>query len=81
MFSKLISEVKCMNKSIKSTMFNGFKISFVVCLFSILILNLYTTYPVCCITYDVGLILFKTSILFAVCFFMSAYITNSIFFN
>ena len=81
MFRKLILEVKCMNNSIKSAMFNGFKISFVICLFSILILNLYTTYPVCCITYNIGLILFKTSILFAVCFFMSAYITNSIFFK
>ena len=78
MFNKLILEVKDMNKSIKSAMFNGFKISFIICLFAILILNLYTTYPICCITYDVGLILFKTSILFAVCFFMSACVTNSI---
>ena len=81
MCTKLISEIKNMDKKIKSAMFNGFKISFVICLFSILILNLYTTYPVCCITYDIGLILFKTSILFAVCFFMSAYITNSISFK
>ena len=81
MLNKLILEVKDMNKSIKSVMVIGFKICFIICLFSILILNLYTTYPIYCITYDVGLILFKTSILFAVCFFISAYITNSISFK
>lgn len=78
MFNKLILEVKDMNKSIKSAMFNGFKISFIICLFAILILNLYTTYPICFIAYDVGLILFKISLLFAVTFFVSAYVTNSI---
>ncbi len=78
MFNKLFLEIKNMNKSIKSTMLIGFKISFVICLFAIFILTLYTTYPICFIAYYVGLILFKISLLFAVTFFISAYVTNSI---
>lgn len=78
MFNKLLLEIKNMNNPIKNTMFIGFKISFVICLFAIFILTLYITYPLYFIAYDIGLILLKNSLLFAISFFVSAYVTNGI---
>lgn len=78
MIKQLILEIKNMNKSIKSFMFTGFKFAFITCLFSIFILCLYNTYPVSYIAYDASIILFKNSILFAVCFFISAFVINKI---
>lgn len=78
MIKQLILEFKNMNKSVKSLMFIGFKFAFIICLFSILILCLYNTYHISYIAYDAGTILFKNSILFAVCFFISAFVINKI---
>lgn len=78
MLNKFILEIKNMDKSIVKIMKTVFIFSFILCLFSVFILSLYNTYPFFLIAYDCGLILFKTSLLFIVFSFISAFVVNKI---
>lgn len=78
MVNKIILEIKNMDMSIARAMKVGFKVSFLLCLFSTFILSLYNTYPISHIIYDSSLILFRTGLFFAVSSFMSALVINKI---
>lgn len=67
MIKKIIDKLKNLDNKVKTIMINGFKFSFIFCLFSVLILYTYTLYlsPT---LYYVGTILFKTSLMFFVDF-------------
>lgn len=78
MLNKFILEIKNMDKSIVKTMKTFFNFSFILCLFSVFILSLYNTYPFSHIAYYSGLILFRTSLFFAVSSFMCAFVINRI---
>ena len=67
MIKKIIDKFKNLDTTVKNIMINGFKFSFVFCIFSVLILFIYTFYllPV---LYYVGIILFKTALMFFVDF-------------
>lgn len=78
MLNTFILEIKNMDKSIVKTMKTFFSFSFILCLFSVFILSLYNTYPFSHIAYYSGLILFRTSLFFAVSSFMCAFVINKI---
>ena len=63
----IINKFKKLDNKVKEIMINGFKFSFIVCLLSILILLIYNFYMLP-ILYDIGTILFKTSLMFFVDF-------------
>ena len=67
MIKKIIDKFKNLDNKVKTIMINGFKFSFIFCLFSVFILYTYTLYlsPT---LYYVGTILFKTSLMFFVDF-------------
>ena len=63
----IINKFKNLDNKVKEIMISGFKFSFIVCLLSILILLIYNFYMLP-ILYDIGTILFKTSLMFFVDF-------------
>ena len=63
----IINKFKNLDNKVKEIMISGFKCSFIVCLLSILILLIYNFYMLP-ILYDIGTILFKTSLMFFVDF-------------
>lgn len=67
MIKKIIDKFKNLDNKVKTIMINGFKFSFIFCLFSVFILYTYTLYlsPT---LYYVGTILFKTSLMFFIDF-------------
>jgi len=67
MIKKIIDKFKNLDNKVKAIMINGFKFSFVFCIFSILILFTYTLYSLP-IIYYIGTILFKASLMFFVDF-------------
>ena len=72
MINKLINSIKNIDKKILKIMFLGFKFSFIICIISCLISLCYIFNPISHIIYISGIILFKTSITFAVSFFICA---------
>ena len=78
MITKLIDNIKSIDKNILKIMFFGFKFSFIICIISCIISLFYILNPVSHIIYDSGLILFKTSISFAVSFFICAFAMDKI---
>ena len=77
-FKTFLSSLKFDNK-VKNIMFTGFKISFVLTLFSILILSIYTTSNPNYLLFDLGISLFKSSSIFFVMFFISGIAFNKIY--
>lgn len=63
MIKMIINKFKNLDDKVKNIMVNGFKFSFVFCIFSILILGTYNLYLLP-ILYYAGTILFKTSLMF-----------------
>lgn len=78
MINRLIDNIKNMEKPIIKVMLQGFRFSFLICLLSLMILELHITYPFSHIVYDAGLILFRTGIMIAVSFFMCAFATDKL---
>ena len=78
MISKLINSIKNIDKKILKIMFLGFKFSFIICIISCAISFSYILNPVSHIIYASGIILFKTSITFAVSFFICAFAIDKI---
>ena len=67
MLKKIINKFKNLDDKVKKIMVNGFKFSFLFCIFSAIILFVYNFYSLP-ILYYVGTILFKTSLMFFVDF-------------
>jgi len=78
MFNKLFENIKSIDKKIKDVMLKGFKFSFILCILSTLVLATYSTYPYSNILFESGIILFRTSLMFAVYFFICGMATNTI---
>jgi len=78
MIAKLISNVKEIDKSIVKVMIRGFKFSAYICIFSLLILLTYSTYPISHILLDSSLIIFRTGLFFAVGFFMCGFVVDKL---
>ena len=78
MIKKIIDNIKNIDKKILKIMFLGFKLSFIICILSCAISLSYILNPISHITYNSGLILFKTGITFAVSFFISAFAMDKI---
>ena len=78
MIKKLTDIIKSIDKNILKIMFSGFKFSFIICIISCIISLSYILNPISHIIYDSGLILFKTSITFAVSFFICAFAMDRI---
>lgn len=66
MVQNLISKVTNIDKSILNVIKNVFKVSFAICIMSVLILSMYILNPTSHITYLAGLSLFKSSLMIAV---------------
>ena len=78
MIKKIIENVRNIEKGTLKIMFSGFKFSFTVYILSAIVLLSYIMNPTSHIIYDSGLILFKTSITFAVSFFICAFAIDKI---
>jgi len=78
MIGKLIDNMKEIDASIVKVMLNGLKFSASVCILSLIILFTYYTYPISHISFESGLILFRTGLFFAVGFFICAFATDKI---
>ena len=78
MINKLITNIKNIDKNILKIMFSGFKFSFIICILSCFISLSYILNPVSHILYNSGIILFKTSITFAVSFFVCGFAIDKI---
>lgn len=63
MIKMIINKFKNLDDKVKKIMINGFKFSFVFCIFSALILCMYSLYMLPTLYYA-GTILFKTSLMF-----------------
>lgn len=66
MVQNLISKISNIDKSILKVIKNIFKVSFGICIISVLILCTYIYNPISHITYLIGLSLFKSSLMIAV---------------
>lgn len=66
MVQNLISKINNIDKSILKVIKNIFKVSFGICIISVLILSIYIFNPISQITYLAGLSLFKSSLMLAV---------------
>ena len=69
MLKMIINKFKNIDDSVKKIMINGFKFSFLFCIFSAIILLIYNFYTIPILYYS-GTILFKTSLMFFVDFLM-----------
>lgn len=67
MIKKILNKFKNLDSKVKKIMINGFKFSFIFCIFSTLVLVTYNFYMLP-ILYYAGTILFKTSLMFFVDF-------------
>lgn len=67
MIKNIVNKFNNLDDKVKKIMLNGFKFSFAFCIFSILILGIYTFYLLPALYY-VGTIVFKTSLMFFVDF-------------
>ena len=67
MIKMILNKFKELDNKVKKIMINGFRFSFIFCIFSILILLIYNFYTLP-ILYDIGTILFKTSLMFFIDF-------------
>lgn len=67
MLKMIINKFKNIDDSVKKIMINGFKFSFLFCIFSAIILLIYNFYTIPILYYS-GTILFKTSLMFFVDF-------------
>ena len=75
---KFINDFRNIDVSIVRVMKNGFKFSFIVCLFATYILYLYILNPVSHIAFDVGYAVTRCGIMFFVCFFVGAFTIDKI---
>lgn len=66
MVQNLISKITDMDKSILKVIKNIFRVSFSICIISVLILSMYISNPTSHTTYLAGLQLFKSSLMIAV---------------
>ena len=66
------------DKPIYKIMKKGLNFSFVICVFSLLVLITYKNFYISSDLYDASLLLFKTGIFFATQFIMCAIVTNMI---
>ena len=67
MIKMIINKFKNLDDKVKTIMINGFKFSFIFCILSIFILNVYNFYMLPTLYYS-GTLLFKTSLMFFVDF-------------
>ena len=75
---KFIESVKNIEKNILKTMIRGIKISLGFCIISAIILITYIIYPSSPITYQSGLILFKTGITLSVFCFLCSFVFDKL---
>ena len=78
MVKEIINNIKNIEKNILKIMFKGFKFCFGILIISSIVLLFYILNPVSYIIFDSGIILFKTSLTYAVCFFICAFVSNNI---
>lgn len=76
MVQNLISKITSIDKSILKLIKNVFKVSFAICIMSVLILSMYILNPTSHITYLAGLSLFKSSLMIAVFAFICGISTD-----
>ena len=78
MLNVFIDVFKKLENNIKKIMIYGFKFSFSIAILSAIILLTYELYSISIIFYYSGIILFKTSLMFAVEFIICGLIVDSI---
>ena len=78
MLNVFIDVFKKLENNIKKIMIYGFKFSFSIAILSAIILLTYELYSISTIFYYSGIILFKTSLMFAVEFIICGLIVDSI---
>ena len=78
MIKTLLENIKNIDKKTFKIMDYTFKASFVVCIISSIIALAYILNPISHVIYASGIILFKTSITFAVSFFICAFAIDKI---
>ena len=67
-----------LNIAVKRIMVNGIKFSFIICLFSTLLLSIYISTNHSYVLYDLGISLFKSSTTFMVVFFIYGIVFNKL---
>lgn len=75
---KLFNDFKSIDFSIINIMKNGFKFSFVLCLFATYILFLYILNPISHIAFEIGYSIAKCSLTLFVCFLVGALTSDKI---
>ena len=78
MVKQIFDNIKGIEKSILNFMYLGINFSFFICVISSLMLLFYILNPISYLIFDAGIILFKTSLIFAVSFFICAIIVNNL---
>ena len=78
MIKKIINNLKNIEKDTLKIMLSGLKFSFSIYLLSAIVLLIYIINPISYILYNSGIILFKTSLTFAVSFFIGAFTIDNI---
>ena len=78
MVKQMLDNIKNIEKNILSFMILGINFSFIICLISSLILLFYILNPTSYLIYEAGIIIFKTSLEFAISFFICAIVVNNL---
>lgn len=78
MLKEFIEGIKNIEKNIFKTMVNGLKISLGFCILATIILITYIIKPISPITYQAGLILFKTGITLSVFCFLCSFVFDKL---
>lgn len=78
MINKIIKNIQEIEQPILKVMLKGFRFSASICILSLIILIIYSTYPISHIQLQSGLILFRTGLMFACSFFICAFATDKI---
>ena len=78
MVKQLVDNIKSIEKYILSFMFLGINFAFLICVISSLVLLFYILNPISYLIFDAGIIIFKTSLKFAISFFIGAIVINNL---
>ena len=78
MVKEFINNIKNLEKDILKIMYKGFSFSFVISIISVFVLLFYILNPISYTIFESGIILFKISLTYAVCFFICGITTNMV---
>ncbi len=78
MIIKIINNIKNIEKNILEIMLKGFSFSFIISMLSIFVLLYYILNPISYTILEMGIILFKNSLIYIVCFFTCGIVMDKI---